>query len=148
MKPLIEPLNTFRKDRNEKALKLVQQFYTEPRWIAVSGSSYRETATLYEPDMVRDVEFDLVIAQSADSPVYRNVIDEALKEFLMNGLIDFETYLANTSLPYADTLLETVRNKRQEMAQQQQLAGGQGLPQAQQAQNPQAIALLQKAMNG
>lgn len=143
LKPLIEPFNTFRKDRNEKALKLVQQFYTEQRWIAVSGSSYRDTAVLYEPEMVRDVEFDMVIAQSADSPVYRNIIDEALKEFLTNGLIDFETYLANTSLPYADTLLETVRNKRQEMAQQQQVAGGQPTQ-----GDPQTMELLQKAMNG
>lgn len=148
LKPLIEPFNTFRKDRNEKALKLVQQFYNEPRWIAVSGSSYRDTSMLYEPEMVREVEFDMVIAQSADSPVYRNIIDESLREFLMNNLIDFETYLANTSLPYADTLLETIRNKRQEMAQQQQVAGNQGLPQAQQMQNPQTAALLQKAMNG
>lgn len=145
LKQFLESFNTFRKDRNEKVLKVIQQFYNEPRWIAISGTSYSDTAKLYDPDMVRDVEFDLAISQSADSPVYRNVIDESLKEFLMNGLIDFETYLSNTSLPYADTLLETVRKRKQEAGTNPQ-AAIQGLQQDVQA-NPQAMSLLQKAIS-
>jgi len=144
LKQFIEPFNTFRKDRNEKVLKTLQQFYTEPRWIAVSGASYSDTAKLYEPQMVRDIEFDLVMAQSADSPVYRNIIDESLKEFLMNGLIDFETYLSTTSLPYADNLMEAVKKRREQAATDPRgaIAGlQQDMP-----QNSQAQALLQKAV--
>lgn len=112
IKPILEPFNTFRKDRNEKVLKTIQQFYNEPRWITISGSGYNDTAKLYDPEAVRDVEFDMIISQSADSPVYRNIIDETLKELLMNNMIDLETYLINTSIPYADTLLETIRNNK------------------------------------
>lgn len=112
LKVILEPFNTFRKDRNEKVLKTIQQFYKEPRWLSIAGTGYSDTARLYDPEEVRDVEFDMVLAQSSDSPVYRNVIDEALKEFLMAGMINFETYLQNTSLPYADTLLESVRQAK------------------------------------
>lgn len=144
LKQFLESFNTFRKDRNEKVLKVIQQFYNEPRWLAISGTSYTDTAKLYEPDMVRDIEFDLTITQSADSPVYRNIIDESLKEFLMNGLIDFETYLSNTSLPYADTLLESVRN-RKEQAQTDPNGAIAGLQHDIPA-NPQAMGMLQKAV--
>ena len=148
LKPVLESFNTFRKDRNEKVLKTIQQFYREQRWLAISGSSYSDTARLYDPEEVRDVEFDLVIAQSADSPVYRNVIDEALKEFLMSGLINFETYLQNTSLPYADTLLETVRNGQQQ-AQTDPQGAIQGMMQDPNLQgNPQAQQLLMKGIKG
>jgi hypothetical protein len=145
LKQFIESFGTFRKDRNEKLLKVIQQFYDEPRWIAVAGNSYSDTAKLYEPDMVRDLEFSTVLAQSADSPVYRNVIDEALKEFMVNGLIDFETYLTNTSLPYADSLLESVR-KRKEQAQNDPNAAMAGLQADMPQGNPQAMGMLKKAV--
>ena len=144
LKQFMESFNTFRKDRNEKVLKVIQQFYNEPRWLAISGNAYSDTAKLYSPELVKDIEFDLTITQSADSPVYRNIIDESLKEFLMNGLIDFETYLANTSLPYADTLLESVRNRKKQAVNDPQ-AAIQGLQQDVQA-NPQAMGMLQKAV--
>lgn len=144
LKQFLESFNTFRKDRNEKVLKTLQQFYKEPRWIAISGTAFSDSAKLYDPAMVRDIEFDITIAQSADSPVYRNVIDESLKEFLMNGLIDFETYLSNTSLPYADTLLETVRKAKSETQQNPQGAI-QNMQDSVQA-DPKAMQLLSKAV--
>lgn len=148
LKPLLESFNTFRKDRNEKVLKTIQQFYNEPRWLAINGSGYDDTSKLYDPEAVRDVEFDLMIGQSADSPVYRNVIDEALKEFLMNGLIDFETYLSTTSLPYADTLLETIRNKKQDAMNDPQ-GTIQGMQQDPTLQgNPQAQEVLMRGIKG
>ena len=148
LKPILEPFNTFRKDRNEKVLKVIQQFYNEPRWLAISGSGYDDTARLYNPEAVRDVEFDLSIAQSADSPVYRNIIEESLKEFLMNGMIDIETYLVNSSLPYAETLLESIRNRRNEMQQNPQGAI-QGMQQDPNLQgNPQAQAMMMQAIKG
>jgi hypothetical protein len=145
LKQFIESFGTFRKDRDEKLLKLIQQFYKQPRWLAISGNSYSDTAKLYDPEMVKNVEFDITLAQSADSPVYRNVIDEKLSEFLMNGLIDFETYLMNTSLPYADSLLESIR-KRKDQAATDPNAAIAGIAQAAPPANPQAMGLLNKAV--
>jgi len=147
LKQLIETFSTFRKDRNEKLLKMIQQFYTEPRWLAITGNGYSDTAKLYDPEAVRDIEFDMTLAQSADSPVYRNVIDEKLSEFLTNGFIDFKTYLQNTSLPFADTLLESVR-KREEQAKTDPNGAMQGLRQDIPPADPNAMALVQKAARG
>lgn len=145
LKPILESFNTFRKDRNEKVVKTIQQFYTDKRWLAINGQGYSEPIQ-YDPDMVRDTEFSLVIAQGADSPVYRGMIDEQLKEFLMSGLIDFPTYLQNTSLPFAETLLESLKSNQNPEQQQQAIAGMQNDPNLQ--ADPNALRLMEKAVAG
>lgn len=106
----------FRRNRDMKLLKTIQQFYEEPRMIAIAGKSYSETAMLYLPDSVRDIDFDLTIGQTADSPVYRTMMDETLNNFVMKGLIDIEMWAESTSMPFAQTFLESLR-KRKEQAQ-------------------------------
>jgi len=97
------------------------------------------------------MEFSLELAQSADSPVYRSIIDEQLKEFLMSGLIPFETYLENSSLPFADKILEDVKkakegvqegNPEQTGAAMQQM--GQNAPQGQ--LNPQQMDMVKQGL--
>ncbi|MGM0532605.1 MAG: hypothetical protein ACQER7_14755, partial [Bacteroidota bacterium] len=142
IKAIMDSFGIFRKERDEKVLKTIQQFYNEPRWISVSGSAYEDSAKLYEPKDVQDMEFSLELSQSADSPVYRSIIDEQLKEFLFGGLIDFETYLKNTNLPFSDKILEDVKRAR-EQAQQGQMPQGQpqaGMPQGE--QNPQGQEMV------
>jgi len=106
----------FRRNRDMKLLKTIQQYYEEPRMLAIAGKSYTETAQLYDPDRVRDIDFDLTIGQSADSPVYRSAMDETLNNFVMKGLIDLEMWANSTSMPFAQNLLESLR-KRKEQAQ-------------------------------
>lgn len=106
----------FRKQRDMKVLKTIQQFYTEKRMIAVSGKSYSETAQLYDPEAVQNIDFDLVIGQTSDSPVYRNMINERLSQFLQGGLIDLEMYLEQTTDPFASSMLESVRKRKEEAA--------------------------------
>ena len=99
-----------------KLLKTIQQYYTEPRMLAISGKSYVETAQLYDPASVREIEFDLVIGQTSDSPVYRNVIEEKLFAFLDKNLIDLPMYLENSTMPFSSNLLDSLR-QRSEQAQ-------------------------------
>lgn len=145
LKPILESFNTFRKDRNEKVLKTIQQFYNDKRWLSVAGQGYSSDMMQYDPEMVKDVEFSLVIAQGSDSPVYRGIIDEQLKEFLMGGLIDFPTYLQNTSLPFAETLLESIKQQSPQQ-QQQAMQGLQADPSLQ--ADPNALRLMEKAVAG
>ena len=115
----------FRTQRDMKLLKTIQQYYDEPRMLAIAGKSYTETAQLYDPAKVRDIEFDMVIGQTSDSPVYRDIIDQTLKDFVDKGLIDLEMFLENTSLPFSNQLLESLR-RRKEQAQtnpQEAIAG-------------------------
>jgi hypothetical protein len=110
----IQTFNHFIQDRDTKALKLICQYYDEPRFLAVSGKQYAKEAKMWDPAKAKDIEFELVVTSGSDSPVYRAIIDNTLLEMLTNQLIDLEMYLESSTLPFADTLLESLRAKRQQ----------------------------------
>lgn len=105
----------FRRNRDMKLLQTIHQYYDKPVMLAIAGKSYTETAQLYDPEQVKDIQYDLVIGQTADSPVYRTIIEDTLVKFVEGGLIDLTMFLENTSLPFSQGLLESLR-KRQEQA--------------------------------
>lgn len=138
----------FLQNRDYKVLKLITQYYDEKRYLAINGRAISEQAKIYDPELAKDIDFDIVVTQGTDTPVYRQLIDNTLLELLKGNLIDLEMYLEQTSLPFADKLLQAVRQRR-EMAEKGQMPGQ--LPQelvseAQQNANPQAMALLQKSL--
>lgn len=101
--------------RDMKLLKTIQQYYDSPVMIAIAGKSYTETAQLYDPEKIKDIEFDLVIGQTNDSPVYRSMLDDKLFAILQAGMIDLEMFLEATSEPLWGTLLDSVRNRKRQM---------------------------------
>ncbi len=116
---LLESFGSFRKRRDFKVLKTIIQFYRDKRYLAISGKPGENN--MYDPSLLDGLgsEFDLVIGQSTDSPTYKSWVDDILKDFVMNKLIDIETYLENSNLPFAQSVLEDIRNKREQMAQGQ-----------------------------
>lgn len=143
-----------RKVRDRKIIQLIQQFWTEERYINVAGSDYENEAYVYKPDKVEDANLDIVIAKSGQSPMYRMMIDEYLKEFLAGGFIDIDMFLENTSLPFADKLRKSVQERKEQGmeqmaalqaelgAQQQQLQGQVGNTQV----NPQTQAMFNQML--
>ena len=118
----------FRRNRNMKLLKTIQQYYEEPRMIAIAGKSYTETAQLYDPERVKEIDFDLTLGQTSDSPVYRTIMEDTLTNFVNKGLIDIEMWAENTTMPFASSFLESLR-KRKEQAQTDPRGAVQGLAQ-------------------
>lgn len=114
--------NSAKSDRDWKALKVQIQYYDDDRNLALSGASYSDESLVYKKSRAQDVEFDMVLAKTPDSPVYRSLIESSLREFLGAQYIDFKTYLRNSSLPFADSLLNDV------MAKEKMLMEQQGLP--------------------
>jgi hypothetical protein len=112
--------------RDMKALKTIQQYYDKPVMLAVSGSAFADTAHKYDPAMVSKVEFDMVIGQSNDSPIYRAAIEDTLNQFVMKGIIDLRMFLENTTMPFKQNLLESLR-KREEQAMMNPQAAVAGL---------------------
>jgi hypothetical protein len=138
----------FLEQRDRKVLKVIAQFYDEKRYLATNGRSINEQSKLYDPDLVRNIDFDVVVTQGTDTPVYRQLIDNTLLELLKGQLIDLEMYLEQTSMPFADKLLEAVKQRRQ-MAEQGQVPGGfppELMNQVNQETNPQAMKMIQQAM--
>lgn len=100
--------------RNRKVVQVIKQFYDEPRYIKVSGTGFTNSVEAeYDPSLVRDVDFDVVIGESQNTLAYRQVVDTELKEFLNAQLISFEEYLKTTSMPYADKLLQVLQNRQE-----------------------------------
>jgi len=146
----IQTFNQFIQDRDTKALKIICQYYDEPRFLAVSGKSYSQEAKMWDPEKARDIEFELVVVAGNDTPVYRSMIDQTLLEMLKAQMIDLEMYLESSTMPFADQLLESIRSKKQSAEQGQAPAVNPGDPLAVEASkaNPDVMSRLIPAMNG
>ena len=90
-----------------------------------------------------------------DTPVYRQIIDDMLFQLLQGQMIDIGMFLENSSLPFADRLLEQIRQRQQQMQQQGAIPGGDIIDpalmqevqqQASQKANPQAMDMINKLM--
>ena len=138
----------FKQRRDTKALKIIAQFYQDKRYLAVSGKTVNEDTKLYDPDIVRNIDFDVVVAQGMDTPVYRQLIDDTLMKLLEGQLIDLEMFLEHTSLPFADKLLEAVKQRKQ-LAEEGTLPGQMPeelLTQVNENVNPRAMALAKQSI--
>lgn len=133
---IFESFFAWMRRRNKKALQLIQQFWTELRYIKTGGSrSARASSIQFDPHLIAGIDFDIVVNEGVQSALYRQVIEESLKEYLANQLITFEEYLEESTMPYADTLLETIRHRKAQPPedqaagmQQPQPAGTEGAP--------------------
>lgn len=135
---VLDSFSFFKKERDFKMIKVIQQFYDEPRYLNVAGRDYSEEAKWYNPDKVRDTEFDVTLSDIPSTPIYRSISDNMLFEVMKQGLIDLETYLENSSMPFADKILESIRRRKEEMRQGQAVG---------QLQTPEISAALQQGGN-
>jgi len=119
---IMEIFSWFREKRDMKALKIIVQYYDD-RHLIISGKEYDEEQAYYNATKARNLQYDLVITQSADAPVFRAHMDDMLYRLLEMGGIDLEIFLENTSLPFADRILEAIK-ARKEAAEQGQIPAG------------------------
>lgn len=134
-KDYFEYFVTIRRERDQKLLQIIQQHYDEERYVNVSGQDYSES-NLYKPELAKDVPLEVVVTKSANSPVYRDQIEQTLLTFMQMGVIDPTMYLENSSLPFSKNLLQQMQEK------QEALQGGQ-----QQEINPEAEKLVKQLIN-
>lgn len=139
--------NSFLARRNYKMLKIITQYYKEERYLSINGRTLSEDSRLYRPSMVKGIDFDIVISEGKNTPVYKQIIDDTLFQMLNAQFIDVEMYLEHVSLPFADALLADIRQKKEKLAQGEvgQLDPSM-MQQVQQNADPRAMELAQKAM--
>lgn len=140
--------NLYVEPRDNKLLKVIHQYYKEKRMLAISGDYYAEAAKMYDPEKVADLDVKVTISQTTDTPVFRQITDDILLNMLEKQLIDIETYLEHSTMPFAAALLDTVRKKQESIQNGQPAANGQLPPELQQqAQiNPDVDMLIKKMM--
>lgn len=126
---LFESFKTFREDRDIKIMKTIQQFYTDSRYRTIAGNSCGKDASTYTPEEVRNTEFDLSIAETLSTPALRMASNEFLMELFRGGKISLEMLLQNGAFPFADKLLQSLKQSQSEQLQalaQAQAAQSQG----------------------
>lgn len=110
---IFETFFTWMKRRNKKVLQLIQQYWDEVRFIRTGGQRSSRAASIeFDPAKIIGIDFDLVVSEGQQSAVFRQMIDQQLKEYMLNQLITFEEYLEESTMPYADTLLEKIRDRK------------------------------------
>ena len=142
---ILDTYNSFVRDAAYKDVKNIQQFYTQARTLSIAG---KNAYVHYDPKKIRDIEFDLSIADSTSTPIYRMLANDLLMQLYQSQAITVEMLLEHGDFPFADKLLQSLRSQREAMQQGQQ---PNGLPQealqaVQQQANPQAQPMLQHMM--
>lgn len=105
--------------RDYKIMQVIQQYYTDRRYLNIAGKDYSEESKWYDPDKVRNSQFDLALIENQSQGVFRAQNEQLLMMLLQNGAIDVETYLESSTSPFADKMLERIKQKQQEAAEAQ-----------------------------
>lgn len=118
---LLDSFSQFRIDAAYKDVKNMQQFYDTKRKFNIVGKSGSEI--VYDPQKIRDVEFDLSIVESTATPAYRAMANDMLLEIFRMGQINLQQMLQVGSFPFADELLQLLQSQ-QEQVEAGEMPGG------------------------
>lgn len=123
---LMAKFHSFMEDVSTKKAKNIAAFYDENRFSSIAGSIdgifNAENLNLND---VADIEFDLSIKESTETPVYRMIANDYLMQFFQSGAITIEDLLEFGTFPFADKMLQNIQARQAEMqaAQQGQTPG-------------------------
>lgn len=123
---LMAKFHAFMEDVSTKKAKNIAAFYDEARFRSIAGSIDgifdAENLNLNE---VADIEFDLSIKESTETPMYRMISNDYLMQFFQAGAISIEDLLEFGTFPFADKMLQNIQARQAEAqaAQQGQTPG-------------------------
>lgn len=143
---LLDSFSGFIIDGAYKDVKNIQQFYDEKKVYNIAGKNMAEI--VYDPNTMRDVEFDLSIVESTQTPAYRQLANDILLQLWQAQAISVEQLLEHGEFPFADELLQSIKSQKEQMERGQMPEGISPQLQQQviQQANPQAAPMLQQAM--
>jgi hypothetical protein len=138
---ILEAFSYFVKDAAYKDVKNMQQFYDDKRVFNIAG---KNAQIIYDPQKIRDVEFDLSIVESTSTPSYRAAANDVLMQLFNSKAISIEQLLEHGDFPFADDLLQSIKSQKEQLEQGQTPDGIS--PQLQQQvaaqSNPRAMQML------
>ena len=109
--------NSCVRDSNYKMMQVMQQFYDDKRYIPIVGKTFSEESKWYDPIKIKGSKFDLRISEATSTPAYRMALEDTLFKAFETQAIDFKTYLEASSAPFADQLLEIIKRKEADAAE-------------------------------
>lgn len=113
---LMESFHKFVESILNRKLKNIAMFYDVDRYREIVGQvgEIFDNANL-NLNEIGDIEYDLTIKESSNTPIARAIVNQDAKEFLMNGFITFEEYLEIADVPYADKILQERQARQAEL---------------------------------
>lgn len=143
---ILESFSSFVVDGAYKDVSNIKQYYDTKRVFNIAGKSAKMTE--YDPDKMRDVEFDLSIVESTATPAYRTISNEFLMTIWQSGQITLEQMLQHIDLPFADELLQSIKSQGEDIRNGKLPQGisPEIMNQVQQKANPQSVAMLEQAL--
>ncbi len=117
---IFDAVNSFRIRRDKMNVQLMQQFYESKRYIYDKDKGRQ---LIYDPDRVRNIEFEINVSENTDTPAYRLMINDMLfqlKQFDLNNQIDLKGLIEVGNLPFKEKLIEYLNKREQEMQKAQE----------------------------
>lgn len=146
---LLETFSSFIIDSATKKVKNIQQFYTSKRILNIVGKSASEV-TEYDPQKIGDVEFDLSIVESVNTPVARMAANEILLELFRSQAIGVEQLLEFGNFAFSDGLLQSIKAQKEQIEEGKipENVSPELMQQVQQGANPEQIAKYKQMVSG
>ncbi len=138
LKGLLDGFRNYRRRRDTKLMKTIQQFYTEQRHLDIAGSNYSEESKWYDPQRVQECELDITISDGYNTAAYQMLANDFLMELFRANAVDVKTMLENSSYPFAAKILEAIKRNEQQAMQGNVM---EGIP-------PELLQQLQSGMPG
>lgn len=113
---ILETYSDFTIEASYKDIKNMQQFYNNKKIINIAG---KNAVVEYDPQQIQDVEFDLSIVESTNTPVYRQIANDFLMEVWKTGQISLIQMLRHGSFPFADELIQELESQQQKIEEGQ-----------------------------
>lgn len=113
---LLDSFSYFVKDGAIKDVKNMQQFYDTKRIFNIVG---KNAWVEYDPKTIRDVDFDLSIVESTNTPAFRQMANDILMQLWQSQAISVEQLLEHGDFPFADDLLQSIRSQKEQLEQGQ-----------------------------
>lgn len=101
-----------RQQTDKKMLAVIQQFYTEKRYVQVSGKDANAISAVYDPEVIKNFDYDFVIKESQSS-VLREEAEANLQMLFNAGQLTLKEYLQVSGAPFSDKLLKLVGDREQ-----------------------------------
>ena len=141
---VLESFKDFLLVRDMKLMKVIQQYYTERRYVKVAGK--QGSGVYYDPEAVRDAELNLIITENSSTTASKMAMNEFLMALFSSGKLDLKELLQVGNFPFSDKLMQVIESREAAMAEGEPATGAM-LPPELQAQvaagmDPRALQML------
>ena len=108
---LMARFDSFVKNVSSKKVKNIQQNYDTKRYETIAGKIDDRVFENVNFEKAGNIEYDLAIVQSPETPVYRMIANDMLMEFWRSGAVELRDALELSSFPFKDKLIQKMDSK-------------------------------------